>query len=213
MRAGLRSGPFLDSLAKRPAGDIDELRRRESKYISIEEVRQSKRVKKTEKNDKKVNAGSGRKLASRIEVLLKLYELRGPKYAVYTLLNTTRAQILDEVYHAGFVEYPPWSSVPELADRRKYCRFHHTYGHTTEDCIEWKDQIEKLVQMGQLGEYVQLGRARRPVPWGDYGVRGRGRGRAAGGIGKVFRRIRRSQRRKETMKYLEMMKIIKFRGS
>lgn len=120
----------------------------------MEEVRESKRAERTDIQDMKGNQGLGKMLASRIEVLPKLYEPRGPKYAVYTPLNTTRAQILDEVYHASFVEYPPPSSVPESADRRKNCCFHHTYGHTTEDCVEWKYQIEELVQMGQLGEYV-----------------------------------------------------------
>lgn len=38
MRAGSRSGPFLDSLAKIPVADIDELSRRASKYISMKEV-------------------------------------------------------------------------------------------------------------------------------------------------------------------------------
>lgn len=62
------------------------------------------------------------------------------------------------------MEYPRPSTVPESADRRKYCRFHDTYGHTTEDCIEWKDQIKALAQMGQLGEYVQWGGALRQAP-------------------------------------------------
>lgn len=94
MQAGLKSGPFLDSLAKREVVDADDLRQRASKYSNMEQVRESKQA---NNRDKKSNQESGKKLASRIEVLPKLYEPRGLKYVVYTPLNTTRAKILDEI--------------------------------------------------------------------------------------------------------------------
>lgn len=176
MRAGLRVGPFLDSLSKRPAFDIDYLRRRASKYINMEEAREAKKTERVDNQDKRNNQTFGKRLASRIEVLPKLYEPRGLKYAVNTPLNTARAQILDEVCHVGFVEYPPPSTAPESANRRRYFRFHNMYGHATEDCIEWKDQMEELVQMGQLADYMQWGGSRRQTLWGGYGGRDRGNG-------------------------------------
>lgn len=83
MWAELRLGPFLDSLAKIPALDIDNLRQRASKYISMEEFRELKRAEGTENQDKKGNRGTGKKLASRIEVLSKIYDSRGPICSIY----------------------------------------------------------------------------------------------------------------------------------
>lgn len=52
--------------------------------------------------------------------------------------------------------------------------------------------------MEQLGEYVHWGGARRP--WGEFGGRGRGWGRAAGGRENVFRREDNPERPKEEEK-------------
>ncbi|KAL0434156.1 UNVERIFIED_CONTAM: hypothetical protein Slati_2749900 [Sesamum latifolium] len=37
----------------------------------------------------------------------------------------------------------------------KYCRFHKDRGHIIEDCYHLKNEIEKLIQMGYLKEYVE----------------------------------------------------------
>lgn len=114
MRVGLREGPFLDSLSKRPAIVIDDLRQRASKYISMEEAREAKRKERADNQERKTNQNvGGRRLASKIEMLPRLYEPRRPKYTMYTPLNTTRAQILVEVCHAGFVDVPPPVTAPE----------------------------------------------------------------------------------------------------
>ncbi|MCI76082.1 hypothetical protein A2U01_0097351, partial [Trifolium medium] len=33
-------------------------------------------------------------------------------------------------------------------DKGKYCRYHRSYGHVTEDCVHLKDAIEILIQKG-----------------------------------------------------------------
>ncbi|KAL5541827.1 hypothetical protein UlMin_009537 [Ulmus minor] len=40
-------------------------------------------------------------------------------------------------------------------DNTKYCRFHRDTGHTTEECRVLKDEVERLIQRGQLREYVR----------------------------------------------------------
>ncbi|MCI59560.1 hypothetical protein A2U01_0080815, partial [Trifolium medium] len=33
-------------------------------------------------------------------------------------------------------------------DKGKYCHYHRSYGHVTEDCVYLKDAIEILIQKG-----------------------------------------------------------------
>ncbi|KAL5540592.1 hypothetical protein UlMin_043541 [Ulmus minor] len=58
--------------------------------------------------------------------------------------------------HRGIFNYPPGIRTP--ANKRgntKYCRFHRDTGHTTEECRVLKDEVERLIQRGQLREYVR----------------------------------------------------------
>ncbi|KAL5540749.1 hypothetical protein UlMin_044072 [Ulmus minor] len=42
-------------------------------------------------------------------------------------------------------------------DNTKYCRYHRDIGHITEECRVLKDEIERLIQRGQLRNYVRNG--------------------------------------------------------
>ncbi|KAL5580249.1 hypothetical protein UlMin_012691 [Ulmus minor] len=37
----------------------------------------------------------------------------------------------------------------------KYCRYHHDIGHITEECRVLNDEIERLIQIGQLRNYIR----------------------------------------------------------
>ncbi|KAL0460960.1 UNVERIFIED_CONTAM: hypothetical protein Slati_0723200 [Sesamum latifolium] len=37
----------------------------------------------------------------------------------------------------------------------KYCNFHQDRGHTTEECIHLKEELDMLVQMGHFGEIAR----------------------------------------------------------
>ncbi|RRT51759.1 hypothetical protein B296_00049609 [Ensete ventricosum] len=41
-------------------------------------------------------------------------------------------------------------SQPEDWDRRRYCRFHHDYGHDMKECYNLKNQIEDLIRHNHL---------------------------------------------------------------
>ena len=49
-------------------------------------------------------------------------------------------------------------------NHNKFCHFHKDIGHTTEECITLKDEIEKLICHGYLQDYVN---DRRPRPEND----------------------------------------------
>ncbi|KAL0312891.1 UNVERIFIED_CONTAM: hypothetical protein Sradi_5688400 [Sesamum radiatum] len=44
---------------------------------------------------------------------------------------------------------------PKRLKSDKYCRFHRDRGHTTEECHNLKNEIEKLIQRGHLREYMR----------------------------------------------------------
>ncbi|KAL5565783.1 hypothetical protein UlMin_028947 [Ulmus minor] len=50
-----------------------------------------------------------------------------------------------------------------LCDNTKYCRYHRDIGHVTEECRVLKDEIERLIQRGQLRNYVR-GNNQQPHP-------------------------------------------------
>jgi len=47
------------------------------------------------------------------------------------------------------------TTTPRNEDMSKHCRYHHNYGHHTEECVALKDKVEELIQTSHLGRFVQ----------------------------------------------------------
>ncbi|KAL5577214.1 hypothetical protein UlMin_018913 [Ulmus minor] len=60
-------------------------------------------------------------------------------------------------HHAGNTNHGPKGSrrENERHDNTKYCRYYRDIGHITEECRVLKDEIERLIQRGQLRNYVR----------------------------------------------------------
>ncbi|KAL5560063.1 hypothetical protein UlMin_036274 [Ulmus minor] len=68
----------------------------------------------------------------------------------------TVATVFNLIEHHGIFNYPPSIRTPaNKRDNTKYCRFHRDTGHTTKECRVLKDEVERLIQRGQLREYVR----------------------------------------------------------
>ncbi|KAL5538665.1 hypothetical protein UlMin_044967 [Ulmus minor] len=79
-----------------------------------------------------------------------------PRFREYTPLTETVATVFNQAEHRGIFNYLPGIRTPaNKRDNTKYCRFHRDTGHTTEECRVLKDEVERLIQMGQLREYVR----------------------------------------------------------
>ncbi|XP_024027141.1 uncharacterized protein LOC112093260 [Morus notabilis] len=48
---------------------------------------------------------------------------------------------------------PPLKSDLARRNQNKYCRFHGENGHTTAECYDLRDEVERLIREGRLGEY------------------------------------------------------------
>ncbi|XP_052291712.1 uncharacterized protein LOC127900595 [Citrus sinensis] len=76
-------------------------------------------------------------------------------YGRYTSLKMP----LDEVYEAikdrGLLYLStPITKLPGRRDRRCYCKFHGTHGHTTTECRDLKTQVEDLMRNRYLDEFI-----------------------------------------------------------
>ncbi|XP_073121103.1 uncharacterized protein [Henckelia pumila] len=59
---------------------------------------------------------------------------------------------------------PPWTEKgPRNRESNKYCHFHNEYGHTTEDCHQLNQEIEKIIkQHSELKNILTLQEGYRP---------------------------------------------------
>ena len=72
--------------------------------------------------------------------------------------------IYSENEHLGIFTIP--HNIRTLANKcynSKYCRVYHNIGHTIEECHVHKDEVERLIQRGQLRNYVR-GNNQQPHP-------------------------------------------------
>src|SRR3954468_9839273 len=98
-------------------------------------------------------------------------ERRGPagRFNDYTPLNASREKILNDCQNAEFKKSnirPPKSNPTRPGtDKSKYCKYHKSHGHLTDQCIHLKDAIETLIKEGHLVRYTKREEpSRRDVP-------------------------------------------------
>ncbi|KAL5560216.1 hypothetical protein UlMin_036427 [Ulmus minor] len=87
-----------------------------------------------------------------------------PRFREYTPTIVPVVTIYSENEHLGIFTIPPNIRTPvNRRDNTKYCRYHRDIGHVTEECRVLKDEIERLIQPGQLRNYVR-GNNQQPSP-------------------------------------------------
>ncbi|XP_058741598.1 uncharacterized protein LOC131613981 [Vicia villosa] len=94
-------------------------------------------------------------------------EQRGPagRFNDYTSLITSRERILTECKNTEFknsnVRPPKPNPTRPGTDKSKYCKYHMSHGHLTDECIHLKDAIETLIKEGHLSKYTKKGETSR----------------------------------------------------
>ncbi|XP_058723609.1 uncharacterized protein LOC131595302 [Vicia villosa] len=94
-------------------------------------------------------------------------EQRGPagQFNDYTPLITSRERILTECKNTEFknsnVRPPKPNPTRPGTDKSKYCKYHKSHGHLTDECIHLKDAIDTLIKEGRLSKYTKKGETSR----------------------------------------------------
>ncbi|GJW10702.1 reverse transcriptase domain-containing protein [Tanacetum coccineum] len=74
--------------------------------------------------------------------------------SMFTLLTRTPKEIL--ATEAGKFKPPPPMVTPvEKKSNNKFCDFHNDKGHSTDECMQLKKQIEELVRAGKLSHLIK----------------------------------------------------------
>ncbi|WVY94050.1 hypothetical protein V8G54_033138 [Vigna mungo] len=141
-----------------PPKTMDELQERVAEFIRMEDMRISQR-----KRQQEADVCGGRKDGKRpFDNNDKSGELpRTFKFDHFTVLNAPRAKVLEEALNVELRTLRRKPS-PRNADEMKSCHFHQNHGHTTEECVTLKNQIENLIQAGHLRKYIKEGRGSFP---------------------------------------------------
>ncbi|GAU27977.1 hypothetical protein TSUD_373720 [Trifolium subterraneum] len=85
----------------------------------------------------------------------KASEIRRPKtFEVGGPSSQRKERRGDEKKREG-IRFPKQLPAKPNVDKKKFCRFHKSYGHVTDDCVHLKDAIEILIQKGYARQTLQ----------------------------------------------------------
>ncbi|CAL5420073.1 unnamed protein product [Camellia sinensis] len=165
--AGLRSSDFLFSLSKNPPTTMAALLSKAQRYMNVEDslaARQEPTPKNPTPREKRKDS----------EPRTAQYNSQTPHYNDRPPELTGRLRPDRPVGSSGTpLSTPPWSTSSNQIqrdyllkwplpsrnpstrkDQPKYCRFHQDHGHTTDECINLKDQIETFIRQGRLSRFT-----------------------------------------------------------
>ena len=76
-------------------------------------------------------------------------------YKQYNPLKASMEELYERIEGRGLL-YPsaPITKPAHKLDKRRFCKFHDTHGHTISHCCDLKNQVEDLVRNRYLDEYV-----------------------------------------------------------
>ena len=83
-------------------------------------------------------------------------EEKAQRTVKFTPLVMLVEKILMQIKDDYSLKWPkPLHSLPNVRDKKKYCRFHRDHGHYMEDCRDLMEQIEELIYNGKLQNFVK----------------------------------------------------------
>nr|GLL25283.1 uncharacterized protein LOC109171091 [Ipomoea trifida] len=83
---------------------------------------------------------------------------RAPHLVPFTPLRAPPSDILAYAEECHLVRTPDPRPDPSGADMSKYCKYHRCHGHNTNDCQARRKEIERLIQAGKLGTFIDWDR-------------------------------------------------------
>ncbi|XP_015943634.1 uncharacterized protein LOC107468787 [Arachis duranensis] len=146
---GLREGPFSQSISKRHPTSLSDVQERAEKYINMEE--------NTRLREPSRRPGHSHPSKEKEREPKKKEEV-GPKrprrYHSYTPLQVSLVDIYRKICYTEKLPPPRPIKNKNRGSRSKFCEYHKLYGHSTNDCYELKNMIEKLARKSRLDRYL-----------------------------------------------------------
>ncbi|KAL2454991.1 Uncharacterized protein Adt_47507 [Abeliophyllum distichum] len=161
--SGLRTKTrFWWSVHEDGSATYQEFLGRAEKHISAEEATSDQ---ENDKSDRRDNMKSKEKdlKPEKKESPKKVLEFQHtgrprptpPRYQGYHVLNTSLENVLMKTRGKDILKKPvPMKASSSELNQKRYCRYHRSTGHDTDDCRDLKGEIESLIRRGHLKEFV-----------------------------------------------------------
>ncbi|XP_059635663.1 uncharacterized protein LOC132277839 [Cornus florida] len=149
---------FHASLVKYSPPDMQTLNARAQIYIRLKEnvthrVQHATLVKVENKPKKKASSSKSQKSQYASVPIVQIPEKRQKTKERFTPLRTTFARLFQE-NKVRFITAQPMRQPLEQEDKSKHYAYHRDYGHTTNDCRSLRRQVENLITIGDLTDYL-----------------------------------------------------------
>ncbi|XP_062171004.1 uncharacterized protein LOC133876775 [Alnus glutinosa] len=152
-----KDGALMADLARRPADSLQEFYDRAEEFVNQEETLRAFRG---AEGPGKENPVPDRRSKSRAAPIGREVAERGPARRVegyhWTPVNAPVKEILMEIRKDPSYRDPsPIKGHPPPHNRHKYCHYHGSFGHYTDNCISLKEVIERYIADGKLKRFVE----------------------------------------------------------
>ncbi|XP_016165322.1 uncharacterized protein LOC107607944 [Arachis ipaensis] len=146
---GLRERPFSHSISKRHPSSLSDVQERPEKYINME--------KNSRLREPSWRIGHPHQSKEKEKEPKKKEEVRTERpriYHSYTPLRVSLVDVYRKICHTEKLPPPRPIKNKKGGSRNEDCEYHKLYGHSTSDCYDLKNMIEKLVIEGRLDRYL-----------------------------------------------------------
>ncbi|XP_015938706.1 uncharacterized protein LOC107464291 [Arachis duranensis] len=146
---GLREGPFSQSISKRHPTSLSDIQERAKKYINIEE---NARLREPSWRQGPPHSAKEKEREPKKKEEVGLDKPR--RYHSYTPLKISLVDVYREICNTERLPPPRPIKNKKRRSRGDHCEYHKMYGHSTNDCYDLKNVIERLAKEGRLDRYL-----------------------------------------------------------
>ncbi|XP_062173519.1 uncharacterized protein LOC133878977 [Alnus glutinosa] len=168
----LARGLLMRDLAQRTVASLSKLMNKIEEFINAEDTMkallESRQVPETESRGKrKDNREEGRKIpykvTKKMEVVVPLRMIAPQGEPIYNRLNSSIARIFMEIREDPELTWQPKMLTPaNRRSRNRYCEFHNDHGHNTEECVNLRFEIGKMIKNEKLIRFLADQQQQRP---------------------------------------------------
>ncbi|XP_057723368.1 uncharacterized protein LOC130939266 [Arachis stenosperma] len=146
---GLREGLFSQSISKRHPTSLSDVQERVEKYINME-----KNTRLREPSWRQGPLHSAKEKEREPKKKEEVGPNRPRRYHSYTPLKVSLVDVYREICNTERLSPPRPIKNKKRGSRGDYYEFHKMYGHSTNDCYDLKNVIERLAREGRLDRYL-----------------------------------------------------------